>query len=208
MKSKMSTSQSLRLKVNGILGTMTFEDGTVKPFTVGDTVQYTVPENSTGRLTVDLDFEMDATVTNETTFTGMAGEIMAFLDSTVTYDIPCAYTESCYPGTRQVAYGTNGPVFTLDKEISINLTPESRVFPLSVCGVKSFSTVLDVQYLRRLQYLPVIFKTDSIEKRFSYIKPMMESLYRRNPDKGEEYTEEYLKNELSITLSIIEHSNG
>lgn len=61
-------------------------------------------------------------------------------------------------------------------------------------------------YLKRLQYIAILLKLDSLADSFNYLRPILDALYERNAEKGGKAMEAYIENEVLITLAIVNNS--
>jgi DNA-binding GntR family transcriptional regulator len=61
-------------------------------------------------------------------------------------------------------------------------------------------------YLKRLQYIAIVLKTDSLKDNFLYFKDILESLIERDVSKGVRAITEYIEHEKNITLDAVKKS--
>ena len=61
--------------------------------------------------------------------------------------------------------------------------------------------------LKRFQYIAIVLKTGSLADRFKYFKVILEALYTRDVELGGKAIEEYIANEMKITVAQVKHSS-
>lgn len=61
--------------------------------------------------------------------------------------------------------------------------------------------------LKRFQYIAIVLKAGSLTDSFEYFKVVLEALHNREPEKGARAIEEYIANEMRITLAHVKKSD-
>lgn len=61
--------------------------------------------------------------------------------------------------------------------------------------------------LKRLQYIAIILKSDSLADAFMYFKQILDALYEKNPEKGVKAIEDYISSEMKRTLTTVKNSS-
>lgn len=61
--------------------------------------------------------------------------------------------------------------------------------------------------LKRFQYIAIVLKAGSLIDSFEYFKVVLEALHNREPEKGAKAIEDYIANEMRITLDHVKKSD-
>lgn len=61
--------------------------------------------------------------------------------------------------------------------------------------------------LKRFQYIAIVLKAGSLTDSFEYFKVVLDALHNREPEKGAKAIEDYISNEMRITLAHVKESD-
>lgn len=147
----IDVEQVIELSINHVKAKMIFDDGTEIAFNAGETVQYTVPANSDGKVGIALELWLDTTYNNDSEFDVTVGKRIEALDiTTFVYGVPCEPSDACFDiqnnGTKNIQVGTNGPKFTITPQMTLPAAqPDAGPYNLSGFETKQFNTIIDLR---------------------------------------------------------------